>query len=748
MKNTKKLISILLVALLLISTAVVAAVSAGAAETLASVYQTNPNGQYGKQATITIDGSVNDWSEDMMIARGAAWDCPNHWKGSHENSLADCYALFAAYDSTNLYIGMQFVNTTDTWQRPGDASLMDGGKMGEIPIVLGLSVDPSSTGMTGKLKEKVNNKYGIWGLDSTFQTHVDHLFFMSAKVGTGTPAMFTCDSTGASDYAEHCKPFSSAGISYKKADTNICSEIWGLNYSEEPSDVFDDNADWVDYKTFTGSKGKHDISYDTFYEMAIPFSALGTTASYVASNGIGAIFFGSRGESMMDCVPFDGVSMLDNAKLEYRAGDNTSKEKEDDDLITVPLARIGAQGDAPIPTTPITPTTPTTPTEPTDPVGDTLTVNSTSNLFPTSTQSGLSVGDTLTVKYDLKSSKKIASADWSLSYDSSKLRLKTSGTALCPVGGGVINDSGNPIYGNFTDVTNQYDFTSGDTFVQAEFEVLAAGTANVNLNVEEMNVLTGTTLQSVVENSVVKSVSGVTVTPTSQIDDGGVTPGATLTVRGTSNLFDDATGTFDETTNKVTVSYRLKSSKNVANAEWKLTYDTSKLSLDTVSMPKTSPTLNTNTPGTVFGNFTDTGLVSYSTMDDFVVATFDVLGTGTTTVNLQVINLGIGNPVPGDIQFAYLVDDGVVKNISGQSGFSGYTYSTQTLINAADDVLAGDVDLNGTVNIQDATLLQRYFAEYTTLTSAQLRAADANKDGKVNIRDVTQIQRIKAGFVS
>ena len=78
MKNTKKLISVLLVALLLISTAVVAAVSAGAAETLASVYQTNPNGQYGKQATITIDGSVNDWSEDMMIARGAAWDCPNH----------------------------------------------------------------------------------------------------------------------------------------------------------------------------------------------------------------------------------------------------------------------------------------------------------------------------------------------------------------------------------------------------------------------------------------------------------------------------------------------------------------------------------------------------------------------------------------------------------------------------------------------------------------------------------------------
>ncbi len=78
MNTKKKMISILLVAALLITTIVVACVPASAATgTLASYYKTNPDGKVGKQATITIDGDASDWSEDMMIAQGAAWDCPN-----------------------------------------------------------------------------------------------------------------------------------------------------------------------------------------------------------------------------------------------------------------------------------------------------------------------------------------------------------------------------------------------------------------------------------------------------------------------------------------------------------------------------------------------------------------------------------------------------------------------------------------------------------------------------------------------
>ncbi|MBQ2487135.1 MAG: dockerin type I repeat-containing protein, partial [Ruminococcus sp.] len=108
----------------------------------------------------------------------------------------------------------------------------------------------------------------------------------------------------------------------------------------------------------------------------------------------------------------------------------------------------------------------------------------------------------------------------------------------------------------------------------------------------------------------------------------------------------------------------------------------------------------------------------------------------------NVINLGVAKYSGNNATVAYLVDNGTVKNVASQSGFSGYTYDTKTIIDAASDILYGDVNQNGRVDIGDATLLQQYLAEFTTLSSAQLRAADANRDGNVNVRDVTAIRRM------
>ena len=232
MKNTKKLISILLVAMLLITTVVVSSVSVSATGTLASYYQTNPSNQFGTQKTITIDGDASDWSDSDAIAYSAAWDCPNHWKGSHENNLSDCYALFGAYDSTNLYIGVQYVNTTDTWQRPGDASLSDSGKMRDIPLMIALDVSSSNNAMTGQVVDENGKTGSIWGFNTTF---------------------------------------------------------------------------------------------DTFFEFKIPLSTLGIDASYVAGNGVGVIAFGTRGESLMDSVPFD-PTVLDNVMGDYSKDPSTSLE--------------------------------------------------------------------------------------------------------------------------------------------------------------------------------------------------------------------------------------------------------------------------------------------------------------------------------------------------------------------------------------------------------------------------------------
>ncbi len=335
-------------------------------------YGTNPDGMVGKRATITIDGSFSDWSEDMLIAQGAAWDVANHYKGGHENCVLDTYALYAAWDDNNLYVAWQMVNTTDTWHREGDGSLSDGGRVLDVPLILALRVDQSLTPMSNK-----NNTGGsIWGqqMGLKFQTSVDHLFYMSGKPGLGDPAMFTAvDDEGNTNYTDGCALFKSAGIEYKMAEGNICSEIWGLNYSEDPSDVTNPDADWVDYKTYKGSMGTHNTKYDSFYEIKIPFDVLGIDASDVENNGVGAMLVATRGESGLDCIPFD-TTMLDNVFDDYYNDPSTSAEKHDEDVITVPLAKIGNLGSGggtvtptPKPTDPVVkPTDPVV--KPTDPV--------------------------------------------------------------------------------------------------------------------------------------------------------------------------------------------------------------------------------------------------------------------------------------------------------------------------------------------------------------------------------------------
>ena len=140
-------------------------------------YWTNKDGAVGINKTITIDGDASDWSENMKIAQGAAWDVANHWKGGHENCVLDTVGLYAAWDDTNLYVAWQMVNTTDTWSREGDGPLSDGGRVLDVPLILALSVDSSKV----KMSNKNTNGGSIWGnkMGLEFTTHVDNLLYMS-----------------------------------------------------------------------------------------------------------------------------------------------------------------------------------------------------------------------------------------------------------------------------------------------------------------------------------------------------------------------------------------------------------------------------------------------------------------------------------------------------------------------------------------------------------------------------------------
>ena len=58
----------------------------------------------------------------------------------------------------------------------------------------------------------------------------------------------------------------------------------------------------------------------------------------------------------------------------------------------------------------------------------------------------------------------------------------------------------------------------------------------------------------------------------------------------------------------------------------------------------------------------------------------------------------------------------------------------------------GDTNLDGNINVNDVTALQRHLADLTTLTDSELTAADANGDGVVDINDATHLQKYLAEY--
>ncbi len=67
--------------------------------------------------------------------------------------------------------------------------------------------------------------------------------------------------------------------------------------------------------------------------------------------------------------------------------------------------------------------------------------------------------------------------------------------------------------------------------------------------------------------------------------------------------------------------------------------------------------------------------------------------------------------------------------------------AADTDTSAAATLILGDADLDGSVTVLDATRVQRYLADMTTLSDEAKSAADADEDGDVTIMDATAIQR-------
>ena len=165
-------------------------------------------------------------------------------------------------------------------------------------------------------------------------------------------------------------------------------------------------------------------------------------------------------------------------------------------------------------------------------------------------------------------------------------------------------------------------------------------------------------------------------------------------------------------------------------------------------MPVVSDILVFRQNGNVLkGNFSTTSMVNFGSNADFVTVKFNIIGTGEATVDLNLVVLSLGyRDASNNLKTASIVDGGVKQNISGISGFEKASITVNTVINeVVDDVLIGDANQDGVIDVKDVTFIQRAIANETVLSARQMKAADTNRDGVIDIKDATRIQQYLVG---
>ena len=90
---------------------------------------------------------------------------------------------------------------------------------------------------------------------------------------------------------------------------------------------------------------------------------------------------------------------------------------------------------------------------------------------------------------------------------------------------------------------------------------------------------------------------------------------------------------------------------------------------------------------------------------------------------------------------AYTLPEGMCITLDENRDLSDYK---------GDDVFGymGDADVNGKINIRDATLIQKSAANLAEISDEGLKIADADLSGKINVRDATAIQKKLPYFVT
>ena len=94
-----------------------------------------------------------------------------------------------------------------------------------------------------------------------------------------------------------------------------------------------------------------------------------------------------------------------------------------------------------------------------------------------------------------------------------------------------------------------------------------------------------------------------------------------------------------------------------------------------------------------------------------------------------------------------VVADGKVTFNSGKTGTILLEQVGGAVRPDTGDFEIGDVNMDGKINIKDATAIQKHVAKIIELDDLQLLLADYDGNGKANVRDTTAIQKFLAGII-
>lgn len=313
-------------------------------------YKVNPDGKVGSNRTVNMTFSkvqndnrmciapnaLSNWTDDDLIAQGVARDIAGAIKGKHEYPVVDSYAIYAAYDKDNLYLGVQYVYTV--WDLYGSGILTnDATKPYQMDgrLMIAFDLDPYNS-MTGKL----TGGYTIWDdgdriATNTFDNGTDCIWVGSTKSTVGTPGLFFPDENGATSYsAPYCVSIDAPFYGCQDGLLPSIEHIWGQKDFEYDPMILQTNDNFVDLI------GEVPTDLHTFYEWKFPLSKLGITEDYIKNTGIGVMVIDTYGQGATGSTPYD-PTCFDNATTPYHGDDSSSAEKNDEDCFTFKHARIG-----------------------------------------------------------------------------------------------------------------------------------------------------------------------------------------------------------------------------------------------------------------------------------------------------------------------------------------------------------------------------------------------------------------------